>query len=263
MNIRTLIVDDEPLARQLVASLLKEDEEIEILQQCGNGLNALAAIKEYQPQLMFLDIQMPGLSGFDLIENIEPGYLPYIIFITAYDQYAVRAFEFHALDYLLKPFDKERFYKSVNRAKTVIQQQTLPRLTDKIMQLIQSLKEPPITPEDTSGTYLEEIVIRDSGRLIIAKTENILWLEAANQYVRIHTTNGNHLLSRSLDTLQKKLNPDCFFRIHRSAIVHVNFIREVRTARNGTCDILLTTGQSLKLSRSRKHILPQLLKRCS
>jgi two-component system LytT family response regulator len=267
MKIPTLIVDDEPLARQLVASLLKDDKEIHIARQCSNGYSALTAITTHHPQLMFLDVQMPGLSGFELIEKIPAAEMPYIIFVTAYDQYALRAFEVHALDYLLKPFDKERFYKSLHHAKRIIQHQSLRNSTEKIMAMSQSLKQSVdkknITKDEIENEpYLEEIIIRDSGRLIAAKIINIIRLEAANQYVRIHTTQGSYLLSKSLDQLQKKLDPKHFFRIHRSAIVHANFILEVRTARNGTCDILLTTGESLKLSRSRKYILPQLLKRC-
>ncbi|MCP5047619.1 MAG: response regulator [bacterium] len=282
MSIRTLIVDDEPLARELVRSLLKGDDEIEILTECANGREALEAIKTFRPDLMFLDVQMPGLSGFQLLENVETGLMPYIIFITAYDKYAVRAFEIHALDYLLKPFEKERFYESLSRAKAVIRQQTLSGLTDKIFQLATSFGGPspmnpdaqrnggehqsssfPAIPTDDGSSILEEIVIRDGGRLLAVKMEDIIWLEAANQYLRIHTLKGSHLLSRSLDALQKRLDPDRFFRIHRSAIVHSAFIKEVRTAKNGTCDVILANGKSLRLSRSRRSILPHLLKHCT
>jgi two-component system LytT family response regulator len=258
LKIQTLIVDDEPLARQLVRSLLAKDGDIEVAAQCANGQEALEAIDTYRPELMFLDVQMPGLSGFDLLEKVPPGHMPYIIFITAYDQYAVKAFEIHALDYLLKPFEKERFYESLARAKAVIGQQALSNLTDKIFQLTTTYKG----EKENKAAYLEELVIRDGGRILAVKTQDITWLEAANQYVRVHTGGASHLLSRSLDTLQKQLNAECFFRVHRSAVVNAHFVKEVRTAKNGACDIILTTGKSLKLSRGRKHILPELLKQC-
>lgn len=267
LTIDTLVVDDEPLARQLVESLLAADKDIRVVALCANGPEALEAIRRHKPRLMFLDIQMPGLSGFDLLEKLEPELMPYIIFVTAYDQYALKAFEIHALDYLLKPFEKERFHESLARAKEVIHSQALAGLTGKILQLAKSHRDggaAGLTPElpDKTG-YLQELVIREGGRLLAIKSRDIVWLEAANQYARVHTLNGSHLLSRSLDTLQKQLDGDCFFRIHRSAVVNVHFIKEVRTAKNATCDVILTTGKQLKLSRSRKHILPELLKRCS
>lgn len=273
MSIPTIIVDDEPLARQLVQSLLEDDSEIQVVEQCANGKEALRAIETVQPALMFLDVRMPGLSGFDLLEQVDQSDMPYVIFITAYDKYAVRAFEIHALDYLLKPFDKERFYDSVNRAKAMIRQQRLSGLTDKIFQLAQShagqngeeVISSGLDTLNSSGvdSYLEEVVIREGGRILAVRVENIVWLEAANQYLRIHTLSGSHLLSRSLDTLLKQLDPAFFFRIHRSAVVNAPFIKEVRSAKNGTYDIGLTSGKSLKLSRTRKHLLPQLLKYCS
>jgi two-component system LytT family response regulator len=273
IRIRTLIVDDEPLARQLIFSLLAGDKEIDVVARCTDGKSALKAVNKYRPDLMFLDVQMPGLSGFDLVQSITPERMPYIIFITAYDQYAVRAFEIHALDYLLKPFEKERFYASVNRAKAVLRHQAMPGLTDKIFKLASSYTgttaatqaEPGIdgVKNRSEDSYLTEFIIRESGRLLAIKVETIEWLEAANQYVRIHTNTGSHLLSRSLDALQKQLDPDRFFRIHRSALVHAAYIKEVRSAKHATCDVLLASGKCLKLSRSRRHLLPLLLSCCS
>lgn len=267
LSIDTIIVDDEPLARQLVESLLSKDTGFRVVARCANGEEALESIRRLRPRLMFLDIQMPGFSGFDLLEKLQPQLIPYIIFITAYDQYALRAFEIHALDYLLKPFEKDRFYQSLARAKEVIYGKTLANLTEKMLQLARfhsdTLPANLGTESPSETPFLKELVIREGGRLLAIKSSDIIWLEAANQYARIHTLNNSHLLSRSLDTLQKQLDNECFFRIHRSAVVNVHFIKEVRTAKNATCDIILTTGKQLKLSRSRKHILPELLKRCS
>lgn len=267
MKIRTLIVDDEALARQLIRSLITEDRDIKIVGECAEGWEAIAAVKTFQPDLMFLDIQMPALSGFDVLEKIEPEQMPYVIFITAYDQYAVKAFEIHALDYILKPFEKERFFESINRAKAIIRQKGLSELTDKIIRMVRSVPgvHEPETPgksrEETS--FLQQVMIRQGGRLFAVAAADIVWLEAANQYVRIHTLSGSHLVSRSLNALEKQLDPQKFFRIHRSAIAHVAFIKEVRTARNGSCSVLLATGDTLKLSRGRRGILTDLLKHCS
>ena len=267
MKIRALIVDDEALARQLIRSLITGDRDIEIVGECAGGREAIAAVKTFQPDLMFLDIQMPGLSGFDVLEKIEPQHMPYVIFITAYDRYAVKAFEIHALDYILKPFEKERFFESINRARTIIRQQGLSELTDKIIRMAQSVPgvhEPGTSGRDREETsFLQQVTIRQGGRLFAVAAADIVWLEAANQYVRIHTLSGSHLLSRSLDALEKQLDPQKFFRIHRSAIAHAAFIKEVRAAGSGTCSVLLATGDTLKLSRGRRGILTDLLKHCS
>jgi len=266
MKIRALIVDDEALARQMIRSLISEDGEIEVVGECGDGRGAIAAIKKYQPDLMFLDVQMPGLSGFQVLEKVEPRHMPYVIFITAYSQYAVKAFEFHALDYILKPFDKERFFESVNRAKKIIRQQGLSRLTEEIIRMIKTVPGAhlPGTPENSQvEPFLQQITIRKGGRIFVVNVEDIVWMEAANQYARIHTLTGSHLLSCSLKTVQSRLDPRQFFRIHRSALIQVKFIQEIRTAKNGACTVLLTTGKCLRLSRSRRGILTDLLKHCS
>jgi len=266
MKIRALIVDDEALARQMIRSLISADGEIEVVGECSSGQEAIAAIKKFQPDLMFLDIQMPGLSGFHVLEKVDPQQMPYVIFITAYSQYAVKAFEFHALDYLLKPFDKERFFESVNRAKKIIRQQGLSRLTEEIIRMINTVPGAPLpgAPENSQlEPFLQQITIREGGRIFALDVEEIVWMEAANQYTRIHTLTASHLLSCTLKTVQSKLDPGKFFRIHRSTIIHVKFIHEVRTAKNGVYSVLLTTGKCLKLSRSRRVVLTDLLKHCS
>ena len=266
MKIRTLIVDDEALARQMIRSLISADGEIEVVGECSDGQGAIAAIRKYQPDLMFLDIQMPGLSGFQVLERVEPQQMPYVIFITAYSQYAVKAFEFQALDYLLKPFAKERFFESVNRAKQALRQQGLSRLTEQIIGMIKTVPGDhlPGTPEYSQvEPFLQQIMVREGGRLFAVDVEELVWVEAANQYTRIHTPTASHLVSYSLKTVQSRLDPRQFFRIHRSALVHVKFIHEVRTAKNGACTVLLTTGKRLRLSRSRRDILTDLLKHCS
>ena len=266
MKIRVLIVDDEKLARDLIRSLLSELKDFEIVGEAANGKKAVEIVNRVKPDLMFLDIQMPGVSGIDMIKKIDPLILPYVIFVTAYDQYAIKAFELHALDYLLKPFEKERFFKSVDRAKEAIGQQGLTHLTQKILQLTQSysqqISQKATDKKGDKSLYLQSITVREGQRILAVKTADITWLEAANQYVRIHTLKKSHLISQSLNHLQKQLDPQKFYRIHRSAIVNGRYIKEIHTAKNGIYTIHLTSGQLLNLSRSNRVLLADLLKYC-
>ena len=266
MKIKVLIVDDEKLARDLIRSLLSELKDIEIAGEAANGRTAVELVTKLKPDLMFLDIQMPGVSGIEMISKIDPMILPYVIFVTAYDQYAIKAFELHALDYLLKPFEKERFFKSVDRAQKAIAHQDLNRLTRKILQLTQGYSRH-ISAEaedknDDKPRYLERITFREGQRILSVKTADITWLEAANQYVRIHTLKKNHIISQSLNHLQQQLDPRMFYRIHRSAIVNSRYIKEIHTAKNGIHTIHLSSGHSLNLSRGNRVLLPELLKHC-
>ncbi|MCI0496539.1 response regulator [candidate division KSB1 bacterium] len=267
MNIKVLIVDDEQLARNLIRSLLSSVPDLDVVAEAADGKTALEAINHQQPDLMFLDIQMPGLSGFDVLKHIDPKIMPHVIFVTAYDQYAIQAFEARAIDYILKPFDKERFYHSVARVRELLKQQELARLTDQILQLARTHTNEIITEieqqrhETTSA--LDQIIVRERKRVFAIKARDIVWLEAANQYVKIHTLKGQHLLSQGLHILEKKIDPHCFFRIHRSAVVNIKFIKEVQLLKNGCHAILLTTGEQLTLSRNRRNLLNDILKFCS
>jgi two-component system LytT family response regulator len=266
MKIKVLIVDDEKLARDLIRSLVCEREDIDIVGEASNGRMAVEMVNKLKPDLMFLDIQMPGVSGIEMISKIDPMILPYIIFVTAYDQYAIKAFELHALDYLLKPFEKERFFDSVDRAKAAIANQDLNRLTRKILQLTQGYSRQASADAGDKNkdkpTYLERITFREGQRILAVKTVDIAWLEAANQYVRIHTLKKSHIISQSLNHLQQQLDPRVFYRIHRSAIVNSRFIKEIHTAKNGIHTIHLSGGHTLNLSRSNRMLLPELLKHC-
>jgi two-component system LytT family response regulator len=266
VKLRTAIVDDEPLARQLIRELLDSDPEVEIVAECGNGKQALAAVGKNAIELMFLDVQMPAMSGFDVLRAMKGGRMPYVIFVTAFDRYALRAFEVQAVDYLLKPFTRSRFHDSVKRAKQAIRNQELAGLATRMAYLAEAyadlqssfdeLKEG-ATPRAT------EFVVRRGRTMQSIRAADIRWIEAANQYVKLHTAGGSHLLARSLTALTKELDSKRFCRIHRSTIVNTGVVREVRAEQNGTCSVILNDGRELRMSRGRRGVLSALLKQRS
>jgi two-component system LytT family response regulator len=242
VKIRTLIVDDEPLARERVKRFLKDERDIELLGECGNGSDAIRAIKEMRPDLVFLDIQMPEKNGFDVIKSIDGEHLPTIVFITAYDQYALQAFEVHALDYLLKPFNRERFHSAVGRAKEQIEGQKRGELDERLASLISS-----ITPEKK---YLERMVVKSVGRVFFLKTEEIDWIEASGNYLKLHVGRDAHMIRETMNAVEAKLDPSQFMRIHRSTIVNVDRIKELHPMFSGDYSVILRDGTELALSRN-------------
>ena len=242
MKIRTLIVDDEPLARERVKRFLKDERDIEIIGECGNGSDAIKAINEKEPELVFLDIQMPEKNGFDVIKSISGSHLPTIVFVTAYDQYALQAFEVHALDYLLKPFNRERFHRAVSRAKEQIEGQHRGELDERLVSLITS-----ITPEKK---YLERLVVKSVGRVFFLKTEEIDWIEASGNYLKLHVGRDSHMIRETMNSIEAKLDPSQFMRIHRSTIVNIDRIKELHPMFSGDYSAILRDGTELALSRN-------------
>jgi two-component system LytT family response regulator len=225
MKIRTLVVDDEPLARTNLTVLLRHDPEIEIIAECGSGEEALAEIRRSEPDLVFLDVQMPECDGFDVLELLGGNLPPAVIFVTAYDQYALRAFEAGALDYLLKPFDNARFDLALRRAKERIDQgKNLPRKIDRL-------------------------VIKSSGQVLFVKVPEIDWIEAADYYASLHVGTRIHLLRRSMADLERELDPTQFCRIHRSSIINLDRVRGLKLNEDGEYDVVLDNGTRLGLSR--------------
>ena len=223
--IRTIIVDDEPLARSNVSVLLRLDSEIEIVSECGSGVEALAEIRKAKPDLVFLDVQMPECDGFDVLELLGRNMPTAVIFVTAYDQYALRAFEAGALDYLLKPFDKARFERALERVKERIRHgNDLPR-------------------------KLERVAIKSAGQVTFVNISGIDWIEAADYYAALHVGPRTHLLRRSMAELEEELDPAIFSRIHRSAIVQLNRIRGLEIGKDGEYEVVLENGARLRLSR--------------
>src|SRR5579872_5590291 len=230
-RIRTLIVDDEPLARSTLSILLRKDPEIEIVGQCGSGGEALESIREAKPDLLFLDVQMPECDGFDVLEQLGQDLPAAIVFVTAYDQYALRAFEAGALDYLLKPFDDARFQRTLERAK----------------QKIRLEKHQPEKPA--------RIAVRSAGEIAFLNTSQIDWVEAADYYVCLHVGLRTHLLRRSMAELDRNLDRAVFCRIHRSTIVNLDRVRALNLNVDGDHDVLLNDGTRLRMSRKYRREL--------
>ena len=234
-RIRTLVVDDEPLARSNLTVLLRLDPEIEIVGECGSGLKALAEIRGKKPDLLFLDVQMPECDGFEVVERLGKNLPSAIVFVTAFDQYALKAFEAGALDYLLKPFDNARFERALGRAKERI-------ALGKV-----------------SPQKLDRLVIKGAGQVIFIKISDIDWIEAADYYACLHVGGKSHLLRRSLNELDQELDPGAFCRIHRSAIVNLDRVRGLKLNAAGDYDVLLDSGTNLPMSRRyRKQVQERL-----
>ncbi len=234
-KIRALIVDDEPLARSNLAVLLRTDPEIGIVGECGSGAEALSEIRVANPDLLFLDVQMPECDGFDVLELLGTDLPPAIVFVTAYDQYALRAFEAGALDYLLKPFDNPRFELALSRAKQRI------RLGRDRTQ------------------RLERVAIKNAGQVCFVKITEIDWIEAADYYACLHVGPKSHLLRRSLSDLERDLDPNVFCRVHRSSIVNLEQVRGLKLGEDGEYQVQLDNGATVRLSRRyRKHLQARL-----
>ena len=240
--IRALVIDDEPLARDMIREMLGRDSEAEIVAECGNGREAVEAIKSLTPDVIFLDIQMPELGGFEVLESLDPQTCPYVIFATAYDQYAVRAFEVHALDYLLKPFDRERFEGAWQRAKSQIKLDRTRERDRYILALLEELKAGP--------KYLERLVVKTGGRVFFLDVKDIQCIEAEGNYVRVHDQGKHYLLRETISGLEGQLDPKQFLRIHRSAIVKLDKIKELQPWFHGEYRIILENGKQLTLSRN-------------
>jgi two-component system LytT family response regulator len=249
VSIRALIVDDEPLGRQRIRSLLKDESDLEIVGECGDGREALAAIRDHQPDLVFLDVQMPGLDGFGVLEAVGPKYMPAVIFVTAHDSHALRAFEVHAVDYLLKPFDRRRLQQALQRARQQIDQreQTVGQYS-ALLEDVQSHRR-----------FLDRLVIKSAGRVFFLKTGEIDWIEAAGNYLRLHVGGEVHLLRETMSNLESRLNSGKFLRIHRSTMVNLERIKELSPMFHGDYRVLLHDGTELTLSRSYRPKLQELL----
>jgi len=258
-KIRTVIVDDEPLARRNIRLLLKDEADIEISGEAASGREALALIRKHSPDLVFLDIQMPEMDGFGVLENIEAEQLPVIVFVTAFDHYALKAFEFHALDYLLKPFDDARFEKALRQAKRQIEQREVKDLSQRLVALLEG-REAPTAEAQERHDHVSRLLIKSSGRVFFLKTEEIDYIQAEDYYVKLQVGRKGHLLRETMNEMEEKLDPSRFLRIHRSTIVNIERIRELQQHFNGDYIVILNDGTELKLSRSRREHLQKLLK---
>ena len=250
-NLRTVVADDEPLARQKLRILLNEESGINVVAECANGGEAIRALRDYRPDLLFLDVQMPDMDGFEVLKAFSEDEMPLVIFTTAYDQYALKAFEAHALDYLLKPFDQERLHHAIERARNALMQAGDPALTKRLMAFLSGGK-----PEPQAERRL---VIKAGGRVVFLDASEIEWVEAAGNYVRMHTGKESYILRGSIGRLAEKLDPDQFVRIHRSTLVNVNSIRELQPCNSGEFMVILRNGKELSCSRGYRSGLQSLI----
>ena len=244
-----VIVDDEPLARKTIRLLARRDAEVVIVAECRNGEEALDAVREHRPDILFLDIQMPRLDGFDVLELLGEDAPPAIVFVTAYDHYAIRAFEVHAVDYLLKPFTDERFDKALARAKDLVRQRG-GAMREKLARLTASHR-----------AFTQRFMVRTAGRIVFLKAEEVDWIEAADYYARLHAGANSYLIRESMNDLEAGLDPAAFVRIHRSTIVNLDRVREMRPLFRGELVVVLHDGTQLRMSRSRRDELESRFRR--
>ncbi len=253
MNVSALIIDDEPVARAGLRAMLHAIEWVEVIGEAGDGESAVTAINSLRPELVFLDVQMPGATGFDVIEAIGGERMPFVVFVTAYDKYALKAFDVHAVDYLLKPFDKERFQSGLMKARAHIERRSTGDIERRLLELVQDLRP--------ASSRVERFVIKSGGRVFFVRAEDIDWIEAAGNYVKLHVGQEAHLFRETMNALEARLNPDVFYRIHRSHIINIERVKELRPWFNGEYVVFLKDGTRLTLSRGYREKLQERLGR--
>lgn len=261
--IKTIVVDDEPLARKGLCVRLERHQEIEVIEECQNGLDAVAAISRLRPDLVFLDIQMPGLNGFQVIQKLrelnQP--IPMIVFVTAYDSYAIKAFDVHALDYLLKPADDQRLALALQKVKDYFVTQNQDEQSRKLVGLVSELTGDDceeILRKLASGEkvetnpYPEVLAIKDGSEVTRVSIEDIQWIDAAGDYMCVHAIDGMHIMRKTMKELEKELNPQMFVRVHRSAIANIRFVKKLVSHISGEYHLILHNDTELKVSRSHR-----------
>lgn len=249
--IRVLIVDDEELGRRGIRARLVRERDIEIVNECCTGLEAVASIEAHAPDLVFLDVEMPEFSGFDVVDAIDSRKMPRFVFVTAHDRFAVRAFDVHALDYVLKPIDDERFAQTLGRVRNAISRDIDATLESRVRAAIDATHR----RGNPESAYARRIAVRNSGRVLLVAVEEIDWVEAAGDYVTLHAGKREHLIRETMSAIEARLDPERFVRIHRSAIVRIDRVAELRATESGDYVVALRTGRELKLSRGYRHAL--------
>ena len=256
-RVRTLIVDDEPIARNGVRRLLAADPEIEVVGEAGDGRTAVSEIRRLRPDLLLLDVQMPEMNGFEVLDAVDPDAIGAVVFVTAYDEFAVRAFEVQALDYVLKPFEDDRFATVLERAKRHVRKERDDDLAGRLAALLDRFDG---TGPPSAAQHLSRLMVRTGGRVFFQPVADIDWIEAADYYARIHVAGATHLVRESLASLEERLDPTRFVRVHRSAIVNLDRVREMRPDwRNRPC-LVLVTGETVGVSRSRMDALERAMR---
>lgn len=267
-KIRVMLVDDEPLALRGLKLRLEAFPEIEIIAECANGREAVKEIKALTPDVVFLDIQMPGLDGFGVVRALLGGPAPLFIFVTAYDKYAIDAFEANALDYIVKPVEEERLKDAVHRARAALRSKAAASRESRLIELLASLSDDDrdrikelISDEDWSAKqrYAERLSFKDGSKVVVLTSDEIEWIDAAGDYMCIHAGGKTHIIRETMKALQQRLDPARFQRVHRSAIVNVDKVKELHPHSNGEYFLILENGAELKLSRSYKEVVARFI----
>jgi two-component system, LytTR family, response regulator len=254
---RVLVADDEPLHRSMVAALLRDDAEIDTILECGDARSAHDLIARQRPDIVFLDIEMPEVTGLDLARDLaEDG--PVVVFVTAFSRYAADAFEVSASDYVLKPFTDQRFAEALQRAKRRVRERQLGELANQLATLSSELRPDDDVAAKSVGGHLRRLSFKEADRTIVLKTSEVIWIEAEDYYVRVHSKRGRHLVRTSLNALEERLDPADFLRVHRAAIVNVNEVSEIRDA--GVLSLAISDGTEIPVSRSRKAAVESMLR---
>jgi len=242
-EIRVIVVDDERIHREGISLLLSNCPGVCVIKECSQGEEAVVAILGMQPDIVFLDVQMPLMNGFDVIRVLPAASVPVIIFVTAFDKHALEAFEVNAVDYLLKPFTDERFFKALERGK--LQLKKTNDTNDGVVPLVQYLQNKPFIP-----AYQKRMMVKDGGKIIFLQTEEIIWIEAADYYVVLHFADKSHVIREAMSNLELKLDPEQFVRIHRSSIVNISYIKELQPYGKEDYRVILRNNKQLKMGRS-------------
>jgi two-component system LytT family response regulator len=269
---RVLIVDDEAIARRRISRLLKLEDDVEVVNEVGSGTDAVAAIREHRPDLVVLDVQMPDLDGFGVVSALgDTDTMPAIVFVTAYNEYAVKAFDVNAVDYVLKPFDGERFRAAFQRARTTLEQKNSAEAGRRIKALLEEVLGEQRAQALTAGNggavaqptgttvprarYLDRLMVKHDGRVFFVKVTDVDWFEASGNYVRVHVGRASHLIRETMHGIEAQLDPNLFARIHRAVIVNMDRIRELQPWFAGDYIVILRDGRQLKLSRTYREAL--------
>ena len=262
--IRVLIVDDEPLARQRLEDLLRAEPDVEIVASVDNGTTAVESVRSLHPDIVFLDVQMPGKTGIDVVREVGADAMPLPIFVTAYDRYALQAFDLAAVDYLVKPFDDERFEQAFHRARRYVELEEMGELRERLLAVLEGgsrggASSAPTPPASGASPYLERIAVEMRGKVRVVPVSQIEYITASGPYVELHTSERAYLIREAIHTLEEKLDPSRFLRIHRSIIVRVDLIDTFHRGAGGDYEVQLKSGARLRVSRSRREELERRL----
>jgi two-component system, LytTR family, response regulator len=252
-TIKALVVDDEPLGRERVRALLEREKDVEVVGECEDGVEAVEAIRVLTPDLVFLDVQMPEMDGFGVVEAVGPHRMPLVVFVTAYDQYALSAFEVNAVDYLLKPFDLDRFHTALERVRTRLQHPAGAKWAENLEAMLERVRRPTVD-------YPDRFLVRSGRRYVFVRVDEIDWIGAADNYLELHLDKRVHLLRETMSAMEGRLDPRRFMRIHRSAIVNVDRIRAIESWGKGEYLVIMNDGTQVNSSRAYRDRIASLMR---